>query len=103
MRTRQNPLADILERLTLGFADADDVPKLAHHVERAVEHGRSQRIDGKIDAAAIGEGEDGLFEVFVFGNDDTLGAILQRQLLFARRAYGTDDSRAAFPGELRGE
>jgi hypothetical protein len=39
VRKRQDALADVLERLALGLADADHVAKLPHRVERAVEHG----------------------------------------------------------------
>ena len=86
LRTRQDTLADILERLALGLSDTDDVAELAHHIEGAIEHGRTQRVDGEIDPAAIREVQYRFLEVFVFRDYDALGAILQRQLLFARRA-----------------
>ena len=76
------------ERLALGLADADDVPKLAHHVEGAIEHGRAERVDGEIDAAAAGEFKHGLLEILVAGDDHPLGAILQRAFLLARRTDG---------------
>src|SRR5580658_686167 len=42
LRPWQDTFTDILKRLTLGLTDADDVPKLTHHVEGAVEHGRAK-------------------------------------------------------------
>ena len=65
LRARQYALADVLERLALGLADADHVTELAHHVEGAIEHRRAERIDGEIDAAAVGEVEHGLLEILV--------------------------------------
>src|SRR6202007_332697 len=100
---RQNALANILERLTLGFTDADNMPKLAHYVECAVERGRPQRSDGQINTATIGEIEYRFLEVLILGDDDALGAIFKRQLLLARRADRTAHPRAPFNRGLRGE
>src|SRR5689334_12999912 len=55
LRARQDALADVLEGLALGLADAHDVAELLHDVEGAIEHRGAVRIDRKIDALAIGE------------------------------------------------
>src|SRR5262249_49338323 len=57
LRARQDALADVLEGLALGLADADDVAELLNDVEGAVEHGGAVGIDREIDALAIGEVE----------------------------------------------
>ena len=74
LRARQNALANVFERLTLGLADADDVSELPHDVEGAIERGCAERIDGEVDTATLGEIKDVLFEIFVGRDDDTLSA-----------------------------
>src|ERR1700683_248060 len=90
LRTRQDALADILERLAFRLADADNVTELAHHVEGAIEHRRPERVDGEIDAAAVGEVEHGLLEIFFRRDHHTLGAIVDGALFLSRRTDGAD-------------
>ena len=42
LRTGQYALADVLERLPLCLADADNVTELTHHIEGAIEHRRPE-------------------------------------------------------------
>ena len=53
LRSGQDALADVLEGLAFGLADADHMAELLHHVESAVEHGGAVGIDGEIDAFAV--------------------------------------------------
>jgi integrase len=76
------------------------VAELAHHVKGAIEHGRAERVDGEIDAAAVGKFQYGVLEIFVRRDHHTLGAIGKSELLLAGRADRADDTGACVDCEL---
>ena len=73
LRARQDALADVLEGLALGLADADHVTEHVHHAEGAIEHRGAVGIDRQIDALAAGEIEHRLLEILGRGVDDPRG------------------------------